>query len=192
MGEYLNTKTQASNYSVQAMQARTQGDVARRQAYANAYKLEFDSAQNGFIEGERMMTARQNAVAGLAAARNGQSGSGFAFSGSKLRGEQSMAEVLDAAIANMGRSYAIADQGARWQAAEYRKEGDVAQGLANVQAGYYDRMASISRKVAPWQLLGGALNVGSGILNTYNLFGSSDAATVARSAAGGVTGRQRY
>lgn len=169
MGDYINSRTQAANYGVQATQARAQGSVARRQAYAQAYKLDFDSAQNGYIAGEQMMTARQNALEKLAANRNAQGASGFAFTGSKLRTEQSLAEVLDAAIENMGKSYAISDQNARLQAAEYRKEGDVAQELANVQAGYYDRMASISKRVGRLQLFGGALNLGANVLNTYNI-----------------------
>lgn len=200
MGEYINAKAQASNYAVQAAQARTQGAVARRQAYANAYKLEFDSAQNGYIAGEQMMAARQNALERVAAGRNAQGASGFALTGSKLRTEQSLAEVLDAAIANMGKSYAISDQNARWQAAVYRREGDSAQGLADAQAGYYERMASISRKVAPWQLLGGALSLGSNFLSDYNFFGSSAAASPSMAAgvanplysdSQGFVGRQR-
>lgn len=171
MGDFLNSRTQGSNYAEQAMQARTQGAVARRQAYANAYKLEFDSAQNGFVAGEQMMTARQNALERLAANRNAQGASGFALTGSKLRTEQSLAEVLDAAIANMGKGYAVSDQNARWQAAEYRREGDSARRLASIQAGYYDRMASVSQNVAPWQLLGGGLGLASNILANYNVSG---------------------
>lgn len=202
MGDAINSRGQAANYSSQAAQARTQGALQRRQAYANAYKLQNDSAQQGYIVGDQLMTMRQNAVAALSATRAENATSGFASSGSKLRTEQSTAEVLDAAIANLGKSYTIADQNARAQAAQYMREGDTALTLANIQAGYYDKLSSTYRKIAPWQLMGSALTIGSQIMGQFNFSGSPAAASPSTAPAAGAanplyidpygfTGRQR-
>ena len=168
MGEFINTKTAQGNYRVQGMEARTQGILARRQAYENAYKLQYDSAQHAFITGDQMMTARQNAASSLAALRTRNGASGITEAGSKLRTEQSTAEILDAAIANMGKSYAISDQNARTQAAQLKREGDTALTLGNIQSDYYNRLASISRNIAPWQLFGASNALLGQSLNLFN------------------------
>lgn len=168
MGHSLDNFSQASGYGMQASQARLQGRLQRRQAYANAYKLESDSRQQGALVGDNMMRASANAVARLAALRAANGGSGFAEAGSKLRTEQSAAEVLSAAIADMGRSYAVSDQNARNQANQFRHEGDMALELANIQGDFYDRMAHIQRKAAMWQLAGEGLQLGSKALGLFD------------------------
>lgn len=186
MGHYLDSHTQAANAGMQAAQVRAQGQVQRRQAYENAYKLESDSRARGAIVGDNMMRAGANAVARLAVLRAQQGGSGFAEAGSKLRAEQSTAEVLSAAIADMGRSYAVSDQNERNQANVFRHEGDAALELANIQGDFYDRMARIQRKVAPWFMLGEGLQLGSQALMMFNMGGNGGAGDGGKS--GGASG----
>lgn len=168
MGSFIDNQTQSANYTLQATQARAQGQLARKQAYANAYKLQDDSAQAAYIMGDRMMTARQNAVASISALRTQNAASGFSASGSKLRAEQSTAEILDAAISNMGKSYTISDQNARAQAAQLMREGDTAVSLAEIQGRYFDQLRSINKKVAPWQLGADAMLFTGKVLTAFN------------------------
>lgn len=172
MGQFLNSRTQGANYSVQASEARTQGALQRRQAYANAYKLEADSREKGLIVGDNMMRAESNALARIAALRGQVGASGFAESGSKLREEQSTAEALKMAISDMGRSYAISDRNARNQANEYRREGDTALRLANIQGDLYDRLARINRKASLWLGAGELVSGLSRTVGSLNLGGS--------------------
>ena len=208
MGQFLNTNTQATNYSVQASEARTQGMLQRRQAYANAYKLEADSREKGILVGENMMRAESNALARIAALRGQVGASGFAEAGSKLREEQSTAEALKMAISDMGKSYAISDQNARNQANQYRREGDTALRLANIQGDLYDRLARINRKAAPWLGAGellmdlsktvGSLNWGGSQGSKVGMTGGAGASGVEnqwqQDAAGNwkITGRSRH
>ncbi len=67
MGQFANSSAQATNYGIQANEARLQGMLQKKQAYANAYKLEGDSRMQGEVVGENMMRASANAVARLAA-----------------------------------------------------------------------------------------------------------------------------
>lgn len=191
MGQFLNSRTQATNYSVQASEARTQGMLQRRQAYANAYKLEADSREKGLLVGDNMMRAESNALARIAALRGQVGASGFAEAGSKLREEQSTAEALKMAISDMGKGYAISDQNARNQANQYRREGDTALTLANIQGDLYDKLARINRKAAPWLGAGELLmdlskTVGS--LNVGGSWGSSKGSSKGGSNGGGGSG----
>lgn len=159
MGNYIRSNQEAGHYAYQAQNAQTQGELSRKQAYNNAYKMEFDSGAAGYIAGDRMMTERQNAVAAVAQRRAENAASGFsASSGSKLRAEQSFAEMAEAMIANIGKDYTISDQNARNQANQLRKEGDEAAALGAVNSAYYSRMSGISSRAARGYLLGDTLS----------------------------------
>ncbi len=188
MGQFANSSAQATNYGIQANEARLQGMLQKKQAYANAYKLEGDSRMQGEVVGENMMRASANAVARLAAARTAQAGSGFADVGSKLRAEQSTAEVLMEALANMRKSYAISDQNARNQANVYRREGDTAYELGQIQGNMYDKMARAMRKASRWQLVGGALQMVGQMGSVFNFGGDDKKQTGGATSLGGGSG----
>lgn len=173
MGGYLNSATASANAATQGAQARTQGLLQRKQAYANAYKLDADAEASNLLAGEQMATMRQNQAAAIAAQRVQAASSGFsASSGSMLRGEQSVAEAFEQAIANIGKSAAIQDANAREQAGQLRREGDTALALSNVQGAFYDRVARINRYSALVNLAGDALSTAGNLGLTYN-FGNS-------------------
>lgn len=158
MGEFVNSKAASANYGEKAVEARTNGLVRRKQAYATAYGLENDSAQSAYIAGRQMQAMRQNQTAAVADARVQNASSGFSAStGSKLRQEMSTAQIFEEAIANAGLSYAIQDQNARNQANQLRKEGDDAARMGDVTAHYYSRASKVNSIAGNWQLFGGSM-----------------------------------
>lgn len=158
MGQFIDSSAASANAAQQAVQARTQGIADRKIAYARAYGLEQDSAQQAYIAGQQMQTMRQNQTAAISATRVDNAASGFsASSGSKLRQEASTAQIFEEAIANLGKSYTITDQNARNQAFQLRKEGDDAFKLSEIMAGYHSRVSKINSTTANWQLLGGGM-----------------------------------
>lgn len=174
MGTYLNMSTAAAQGRADASTARANGRVQRNQAYANAYKLEADATASSHIAGDNMMTLRRNQALQLAAVRAAAGASGFApSSGSKAGVERSTAEIFEMAIANMMQSNTIAEQNARAQANAMRRWGDTGQELANVQAGYLDKLAGINSRTAPWTFVGGGLSLASNLLYNYGGGGSA-------------------
>lgn len=169
MGGFSSASAASANYAQQASEARLQGQLQRRQAYADAYKLEADSASAGQVAALQMRQMRQNAVADVQAVRAQAGASGFAASsGSVFRaGEMSLAEQMEAAIDNARLAYATQDRNAREQAWQLRKEGELAERLGGIQGNYYSKMSSVSGNVAPWALLGDGLTLGSNLIFTY-------------------------
>lgn len=158
MGDAMNSYASAANYRGEAMTTRTNATLQRRQAYADAYRLEDDSRQALAIAGDQMMTLRRNQAEQVGARRAVAGASGFSASGgSQLVQEQSVAEILEVAVANAARSAAISDTSAREQANATRRYGDTAYNVGMVQADYQQKMARIANGVAPWLMLGGGL-----------------------------------
>lgn len=158
MGDGVNLYGQAANYRGEALSTRMNATLARRQAYAEAYKLESDSEQALHIAGDQMMTMRRNQAEQVGAQRAAAGASGFsASSGSYEVAEMSVAEVLEMAIDNAARSAAVSDISAREQAAASRRYGDTTYNIGMVQAGYQDKMAKLAQKSAPIMMLGGGL-----------------------------------
>ncbi len=175
MGQYVNSSAASANAAQQSAQARAQGLADRKAAYARAYGIEHDSAEQGHIAAQQMQTMRQNQTAAESATRLQNAISGFdASSGSKLRSEMSTARIFEEAIANAGKSYAISDQNARNQAARLRKEGDDALKMSQIMANYYSRVSKINSTAANWQLLGGALSTIGDSMFTFNIGGTSE------------------
>lgn len=156
MGSFLDNQAEATNYRLSSAQSMAEARQARNQAYAQAYKLEEDSAAGLELAGENLMRMQQNRELQLGAVRAGQAAHGFALSGSKRQAEVSFAQVVDAAISDAVRSTATQDANARVQAAMLRHEGDAALRSGHIQAQYYDRMRSAAKSMAPWMLLGDA------------------------------------
>ena len=73
--------------------------------------------------------------------------------------EQSVAEILEVAVANAARSASISDTSAREQAAATRRYGDTAFKVGMVQAEYQDKMARIASGIAPFLMLGQGLTM---------------------------------
>lgn len=170
MGQFVNSSAASANATQQAVQARTQGIADRKAAYARAYGLERDTAEQGYIAAQQMQTMRQNQTAAVASTRLDNAASGFsASSGSKLRGETSTAQIFEQTIANLGQSYAIQDQNARNQANQLRKEGDDALKLSQIMSNYYSRLSKINSTAANWQLLGSGLTTLGDTMLTYNI-----------------------
>lgn len=170
MGDGINSFASATNHRSEAITARTNARLAKRQAYADAYRLEADSRESLVMAGDQMMTMRRNQAEQVGQRRAAAGASGFAASsGSNLVAEQSVAEVLEMAVANAARSAAISDVNARGQAAATRRYGDTAYNVGMVQAEYQDKKARIANGIAPWLMLGGGLTtlgsvgVGSGL-----------------------------
>lgn len=166
--EYLNMNASATNLSGSATQARTNAMLAKRQAYADAYKLETDAASASHVAGDNMMTMRQNQSANRAAARVVSAISGFAGGSAHAR-ELSAAEYFEKVIGDAAKSNAISYQNAAEQAAALRRQGETQYNLGMIQANAYDRMAAINRKAAPWLGVGGLLSQTSNIMATYNI-----------------------
>ena len=175
MGQFVNSSAASANAAQQAAQARSQGLADRKAAYARAYGLESDSAQKAHIAAQQMQTMRQNQTAATSTTRLQNAASGFnVSSGSKLRTEQTTAQIFEEAIANAGKSYAISDQNARNQAAQLRKEGDDALKMSQIMANYYSRVSKINSSAANMQLLGGSLSTIGDTMFTYNIGGATD------------------
>lgn len=162
MGDALNNATAAGNADVAALQARTQGRLARQQARQEAYDLEAAAAAQSAIAADNMMTLRQNEAAAIGTARAEAGASGFAVSsGSKAQAEQSVAEQFEVAIANLQKSNSIADQNARYAANVRRSEGEQQLRLAEVQAQYQEKVARMNRHALLPSLVGGVLTQGA-------------------------------
>ena len=175
MGQFVNSSATAANAAQQAAQARTQGIADRKAAYARAYGIERDSAEQGHIAAQQMQTMRQNQTSAVAATRLDNGASGFnASSGSKLRNEISTAQIFEEAIYNAAKSYAIQDQNARAQANRLRKEGDDTLKLSQIMSNYYSRVSKINSTAANWQLLGGSLSTIGDTMFTYNIGGAAE------------------
>lgn len=175
MGQFVNSSAASANAAQQATQARTQGIADRKLAYARAYGLERDSAEQAHIAAAQMQTLRQNQTAATSATRAENAASGFAASsGSKLQNETSTAQIFEETIANLGKSYAISDQNARNQANQLRKEGDDALKLSQIMSNYYSRISRINSTAANWQLLGGIGSTIGDTMFTYNIGGAAD------------------
>ena len=168
MGEYLNMNASATNMGGSATQARTNAMLARRQAYADAYKLEADADAASHVAGDNMMTMRQNQSANRAAARVVSAISGFAGGSAHAR-ELSMAEYFEKVVGDAAKSNAISYQNASEQAGVLRRQGETQYTLGNIQANAYDRMAAINRHAAPWLGVGGLMSQTSNIMATYNV-----------------------
>lgn len=158
----------AANMSGSAASARTNALLAKRQAYADAYKLEVDAGSAAHVAGDNMMTLRRNESANRAAARVVSAISGFAGGSSHAR-ELSVAEYFEKVIGDAAKSNAISYQNAAEQAGALRRQGDTQYELGMIQANAYDRMAAINRHAAPWLGVGGLLSTTSNIMATYNM-----------------------
>lgn len=175
MGQFVNSSAASANAAQQSIQARTQGIADRKAAYARAYGLERDTAEQGYIAAQQMQTMRQNQTAAVASTRLHNAASGFSAStGSKLRSEASTAQIFEETIANLGKSYAIQDQNARNQANQLRKEGDDALKMSQIMSNYYSRVSKINSTAANWQLLGGTLSTIGDTTLTYNIGGAAE------------------
>lgn len=175
MGQFVNSSAASANAAQQSMQARTQGIADRKAAYARAYGIERDTAEQAHIAAQQMQTMRQNQTAATATTRLHNAASGFSAStGSKLRSEASTAQIFEQTIANLGKSYAIQDQNARNQANQLRKDGDDALKLSQIMSNYYSRVSKINSSAANWQLLGGSLSAIGDSIFTYNIGGASE------------------
>ena len=175
MGDGVNMYASAANQRTDAMTTRANGRLQRQQAYANAYKLEDDAARGSHVAADNMMTMRRNQSAAVAASRVAHAASGFGASGgSKLAAEASVAEVFEKAIADAAKSNAIADVNAREQANAFRRQGDTALNLANINADYLNRLAAINSKAAPWMMLGSALSLGGSLTNQFKMASSGE------------------
>lgn len=158
MGDGINSFAAASNHRSEAITTRTNATLAKRQAYAEAYKLESDSRQALDISGDQMMTMRRSQTEQVGARRAAAGASGFSASGgSNFVGELSVAEVLEMAVANAAKSSAISDRNAREQAEALRRYGDTTYNVGMVQADFQQKLASVANRVAPWLMLGSGL-----------------------------------
>lgn len=161
MGDGINSFASAANHRSEAITTRTNATLAKRQAYADAYKLESDSESALHIAGDQMMVMRQNQREQVGQRRAASGASGFsASSGSNIVAEQSVAEVLEMAVANASRSAMISDVNAREQAEALRRYGDTTYNVGMVQSEYQQKMARIANRVAPWLMLGSGLTQG--------------------------------
>jgi hypothetical protein len=179
MGDGLNSYASAANYRNESMATRTNAMLQRRQAYADAYKLESESESAMHIAGDQMMTMRRNQAEQVGARRAAAGASGISASGgSQLVQEQRVAEILEVAVANAARSASISDTSAREQANAMRRYGDTAYNVGMVQAEHQQKMARIANGVAPWLMLGqGLTTLGkAGVGSKYDTewFGSAN------------------
>ncbi len=204
MGQFVKGQSQGSSYNQQAHMARVQGLQQKMEAYQKAYSLEDQSAKNSYLAMQNMMAARQNQSAAVASELTRGAGSGFmASTGTMRRNQQGVAEIVEAAIANMNKSNVISDENARTQAAQYRSFGDQAMTMANIQADYYSKLAKTAKKASWWGLVGDiglqamsmGLTYGGGASGSNKQKATTTPAPQASSGtvtvAGGFTGRER-
>ena len=171
MGDGLNMYASAANGRSDAITTRTNAALARRQAYADAYRLEADSEAALGMAGDNLMVMRRNQLEQVGEARSRSGASGFSASGgSSLVHEASVAEVLEMAVANAARDAAVTDANSRSQAAALRRQGDTMYDVGMVQADYQQRMARIANRTAPWAMLGNGLFT----LGQLDLWGSGE------------------
>jgi hypothetical protein len=166
MGAYLNAQSNAANLSMQGATAKANAKIAKRQAYADAYKLEADAASAAKIAGDNMMTLRQNETAQRASARLAGAMSGF--SGNNTR-EMSVAEYFEKVLGDASRSNAIQSANAQAQATQLRHQGDSQYQMGIVQGNAYQAMASVQSSYAPWVGVGGALSTIGQLGMMYNI-----------------------
>ncbi len=170
MGEFINKGAQEGNLRTQAGNSRAQGIAQKAQKYQEAYSMERDSARNAYIVGDNMMRTRQNQTSATAQVRASAGASGFsASSGSKLTAEQSVAQIFEQQIADMGKSYSISDSNAREQANMNRREGDTALNMGNIMGDFYDASAEAVGKSKWWSLAGDTLSFAGSTAMQYNI-----------------------
>jgi uncharacterized Zn finger protein len=163
MGEALKAQAASTNATLEAAQAEAQGIQARNAAYAEAYRLESDSASMLEIAGENLMRMQLNKSLQLGQLRAEQAGQGFALTGSKRSAETSLASVIDQAIADTVRSAATQDAYARTQANMLRKEGDMQQHMGSITSQYKKKVAQANQTAMPWLWIGESLYTGAKI-----------------------------
>ena len=171
---------QATSSRNQATLTRLQGEGEKKKAEADAQSIETAARLNNELEAEKQRQTRKNQSAAAASARNSRTGSGFMLDeGTGGRAEESALEMYERGIANMAQSASIASLNAQQRAISTRREGDMAQMQANINAMGYDAEAAMYegqargiRKGARIGLIGGligsGLGVDNGFYNAYN------------------------
>jgi hypothetical protein len=169
MGEFANSSAAATNYTMDAAQARAQGNTARAQAYSQAYQLEEQAGSDLSIAAENLMRMQQNKTLQLESLRAAQATSGFADSGSVSSSRSSFAQILDLSIADQMQAASSRAASMYTQANLSRRLGDQQLRTNTIAANFYDKLSSINRAAAPFHLIGQGLSTGANIAHTYNL-----------------------
>ncbi len=158
MGGFDKASNASATYAQKAGEARTRGIQQQAEAIQKAYSLEYEASRNGLIAMQNMAAMRENQASAVGAARNAAAASGFAVdTGSQRKNQEVIATTWERHIANANKSNVIADENARYQANMYRRYGNTAMTMANIEADYYSKLSSAYSKSKWWALLGDTL-----------------------------------
>lgn len=143
---YISGQGRASNLASKGRAAVTNGYIARRNAYQRAEQTEFTSKQRSIINAMNMERMAGNRTAAMDAAVAMQGGSGFTSQDSGSTNEREASRKALQQLADLGMSSAVEDSTARFDALLLRQSGDQQMRVAQGEADYYRRMASITRR----------------------------------------------
>lgn len=171
------SRAQGASYRTQANLTRLQGQVAKRQADSQAANLEKASEKRLEIAGQEQRTARYNQRLAVGTARAEAGSSGFTSEGTGAQNEQNVQTVFDYTVAQAAQSASI-DSMNLWQnSLAARRQGQLAQMAAEIQAGQYDAAAKQSDSAAK-NILGSTL-IGAGFGLYTGIRNAGQAATAA-------------
>lgn len=191
MGNFSQGNAQVGQHAFQSGQARARGVQERAQALQQAYSLETEAEKNSYLAMQNMQAMRKNQSAAVAADLVQAGSSGFmASSGSKRVVQATTQASWEQAIANANKSNVIADENARNQANAYRRYGEQAVTMANIEADYYNTLRSSAAKSRWWYLVGDSFTLGGQLGLAYG--GGSGGTGGAASTAGNAGAQYSY
>lgn len=142
-------KAQAQIADKQAELTRVVGTAQKNKAYAEATTTEETARRNAALAAQQQRQMRKNQQAAAGAAETAAASSGFDVgSGSGRAARESTIEQFDEYIGNMAQSNSISSINALQRAIDFRRDGDMQERMANIDALGYEGEAAAYRAQA--------------------------------------------
>lgn len=142
-------KAQSRIATKQAELTRTVGSAQKTKLYADATSTLETAKRNAALEAQEQRQMRRNQEAAAGAAETAAASGGFDVgSGSGRVAREATIAQFDAYIANMAQSSSIGSINAQQRAIDLRREGDMEERMANIDAMNYDGQAAAYRAQA--------------------------------------------
>lgn len=142
-------KAQSTIATKQAELTRVVGKAKKAKAYAEATTTEETARRNAALSAQQQRQMRRNQEAAAGAAETAAASSGFDVgTGSGRAARESTIEQFDEYIGNMAQSSSIESVNAMQRAIDYRREGEMEERMANIDAIGYEGQAAAYREQA--------------------------------------------
>lgn len=165
---FISGHGNAANLASKGRAALTNGYIARHNAYQQAEQKEYSAKQKNIIAAMNMERLAGNRTAAMDAALAAQGGSGFTSQDSGGTNEREASRLALQQLADLGMSAAVEDSSARFDALLLRQSGEQQLRVAQGEAEYYQRMASLTRRSANVSAVAnGALEIGKLVIGNF-------------------------